>query len=299
AIFRTAQEKGIRNLLTGGQGNLTISWTGNGLLTELIQQGHLTRALSEARALTTSDQKKSALRMLLNKGLMPLLPTPLWLATRSILHKDAALRKAYHAKTPWQDYAPIHPDFARKHRVFDRALENGHDFFYRQCVDTRKRRLKIIENSGKLFDGIMMGYQKIYHVATRDPSTDQRLVEFCLKLPEEQFLRSGISKWLIRRAMADKLPSEVLWNKERGLQAADWYIRLLKAKPKIQETLHRLEKSDLVRQAIDLNRLRRLVDAMPKTGIDPQGLIRDYRQVLETGLMTGSFMLWFETGHWR
>ena len=299
AILRAAQEKGIRNLLTGGQGNLTISWNGSGLLPQLIQQGQIMRALREARALAWSEHHKSGIRTLVNRGLMPLLPTQIWLATRFLLHEDGSSRKAYHAKTPWQNYAPIHPDFARKHNVFDRALEIGYDFFFRQSVDTRSRRLKIIENSGKLFDGIMKGYQKIYQVETLDPTTDQRLVEFCLKLPEEQFLRSGISKWLIRRAMTDKLPEEVLWNKERGLQAADWYERLRKAKPTILETLNRMEKSDLARHAIDLPRLRRLVDVMPLTGMDPQRLMLDYRQVLEMGLMTGSFILWFETGRWR
>jgi hypothetical protein len=78
------------------------------------------------------------------------------------------------------------------------------------------------------------------------------------------------------------------------LQAADWFERLNGAQPRILDELTRLEQSDLARRALDLARLRQLMEQMPQVGGDADQMMADYRGVLEFGLMTGCFLRWFE-----
>ncbi|MEQ8154196.1 MAG: asparagine synthase-related protein [Clostridiaceae bacterium] len=61
----------------------------------------------------------------------------------------------------------------------------------------------------------------------RDPTRDKRVIEFCISLPSEQFVRDGNDRYLIRRAMKGILPDKIRLNIfTRGLQSADWIQRL-------------------------------------------------------------------------
>jgi asparagine synthase (glutamine-hydrolysing) len=95
--------------------------------------------------------------------------------------------------------------------------------------------------------------------------------------------------------MADRLPPEVLANRQRGLQAADWYDRLVGARAALLEELTRIEQCDLAQQALDLPRLRGLVVQLGRDNVNRVGQqFAQYRGVLERGLMTGSFIRWVE-----
>lgn len=48
-------------------------------------------------------------------------------------------------------------------------------------------------------------------VEPRYPFFDQRLLEFCVALPDEEKLANGWSRWILRRAMEGILPPEVQW----------------------------------------------------------------------------------------
>ena len=292
AILQAAQKQKIRVLLTGGQGNLTISWNGDGLLSSLLSKGRWTQALREARAMSQQGNARSTWSALADKGIMPLLPRPLWYAVKRFRQSDNEILTS---DPPWRAYSAIHPDFAKAQGVEKRARKKGHDFLFRPPSDTRSIRSKILRGAG-LFDGLGSGYQAMFGVEIRDPTTDVRMIEFCLNLPEEQYLRHGKPRWLIKRAMDKKLPGEVLWNKKRGLQAADWFERLYGVREDILDELSRLELCEPAARALDLARLRRMVEQMPRGGGDPEELMRKYRTILEFGLMTGRFIRWFEAG---
>jgi asparagine synthase (glutamine-hydrolysing) len=67
------------------------------------------------------------------------------------------------------------------------------------------------------------GFLAMYGADQRAPLADRRLIEFSLRLPNEQLFREGRSRPLARRALADRLPAEVLGETRRGYQAADWF----------------------------------------------------------------------------
>ncbi len=49
-----------------------------------------------------------------------------------------------------------------------------------------------------------------FGIELRHPFRDRRLMEFCLALPAEQKLHRGLTRMVMRRAMAGILPQEVL-----------------------------------------------------------------------------------------
>jgi asparagine synthase (glutamine-hydrolysing) len=290
AILQESRQQGVRVLLSGSSGNLTISWVGKGLLPQLLRRGRWPRALHEARALALQHNGRSTLRTLIGQGVLPLLPTPLWLVVERMRSRGKS------CDPPWKAFSAILPEFARAQRVDERAREKGHDWRYRPISESRFTRNKLIHMSQDLISDAESGYRAQFGVDLRDPTGDERIVGFCLSLPEEQYLRDGMSRRLIRRAMAVRLPTEVLENRMRGLQAADWFERLRAACPEILNELADLEQCQLARNALDLERMRRLVEQISATGGDMDRLFMDYRMILEKGLALGRFLRWFESG---
>jgi len=289
AILEEARRRNVRTLLTGAPGNLTVSWEGQEILPRLVREWKWRRALHEARALAKSDGTRSTLRILTGQGLMPLLPDRVWLAVEQL----RAGNPGGTAGPFWHSYSPIRSEFADAQRVEERAREKGDDFRFR--APPGARALFLIRQADARGDA-RRGKEALFGVQVRDPTADVRLVEFCLSLPEDQYLRDGVSRRLIRRAMADRLPVEVLHNRQRGLQAADWLESLSTARPRIAEEFDKLERSALASHAIDLARMRGLVDQIERVRSHQYRTFSNYRGVLELGLTIGRFIAWVEAG---
>jgi asparagine synthase (glutamine-hydrolysing) len=287
AILQKARAQGVQVLLTGAQGNLTISRNGAGLIPMLIRGGQWGQALREARA----GENGQFLRTLAGQGIFPLLPSPLYRLGQWLRGSRVPLWGP-----PWSAYSAINPAFARSQRVAERARTKGGDFLFRQHPDMRL-------TCARMLPGLTMGANDVYHaylglhgVEVRDPTADSRIVEFCLSLPEDQYRRDGVSRRLIRRAMTGRLPAEILANRQRGLQAADWFDRLLASRHALLSELAEWSHDDLVSAVLDLKRLVTLVEQLPRAQGDGARIPTDYRLPLEFGLMTGLFIRWCTTG---
>lgn len=99
-------------------------------------------------------------------------------------------------------------------------------------------------------------------VTIRDPSRDKRVIEFCLSVPSEQFVRNGNERFLIRRALKDIIPDKIRLNMDkRGIQSADWLQRLKPYWKDIREELTNIVNSQgLIKKYIDLDKVRRELD---------------------------------------
>ena len=283
AILREASQGGLRTVLDGAQGNLTVSWNGSGLLPELLSAGHWRQAWRQAG---TSFRSRSS--ALLGQGLLPLLPAPAWLAYKW-------LRRPRIASTPsWLANSILSPDFAAELHLVEQTSEQDFALRFRSKADKSQVRYEalVFQDSG----AYLSAYQALFGVNMRSPLADVRLAEFCLALPESQYLWNGQPRRLVRRAMAGLLPDEVLANRRRGLQAADWFERLHAARPQVADELARLQRSPLARRMLNLQKMKRMFEAMPAQTEPGFEKIADYRFVFERGLMMGRFLTWFEEG---
>jgi asparagine synthase (glutamine-hydrolysing) len=286
-ILRTAREQEVRILLTGAQGNLTISRNGQSLLPALLKQGQWAKALSEAQAL----KSPSSLKTFFAQGILPLLPKAIRAAIQGVRRHGLNW-----GNSPWRSYSAINPEFARLQRVEERAQAKGFDFNLTGTEDICHIYERMLPGLAMTSNEINHAYRGIFGTDVRDPTADVRIVEFCLALPEEQYLKDGVSRRLIRRAMADKLPAEIINNRQRGLQAADWYERLLSSRERLLHELATWRKSDVLSSILDLELMTNLLIRMPADSHNAGKLMIEYRQLLEFGFMIGRFVLWFERG---
>lgn len=294
-ILAAAEQRGIRVLLTGKCGNWTISWPGADLVRSLIDSGRWIRAWREARALNPGGRPPAVAATLLRTGLKARLPWQASVTIARLRNRDDPLLTA---DEWWAPVSPINPGFAIQQQVAERSRARDCDNWLRRGFSTpAARRLRLMELQRDT--GINGGYSALYGTDIRDPTADSRVAEFCLSLPEDQYRRDGVSRWLIRRAMADRLPGEILTSRRRGVQAADSYERLADARARVFEELAALEQNETARAALDLPRMRRLADRIDQLLAPPADQKQrrfDYGLVLQRGLMMGRFLRWFEEG---
>lgn len=292
-IMAQAQRQGVRVLLTGKSGNWTISWHGGGLIRSLVGSGRWAAAWRETRAVAPAGRAGLGARAFVGKGLIPQLPWRVQLAIRR--RRNGGGGQEIAPGSWWGPLSPIHPEFARAQNVAARSRARECDHWFRRAVDTPELRLDRLMHVQRLAP-VNSAFQALYGSDVRDPTADTRIAEFCLSLPEEQYRRAGESRRLIRRAMANRLPAEILASPRRGIDTADWFERLSGARGQVFETLNLLDQSETARMALDLPRMRRLADQIDQPTEDLVQKTLDYRHVLERGLMVGAFLRWFEGG---
>lgn len=274
-IMALARERGLRVLLTGARGNMSFSYDGMPLLTQLMASGRWLRLARESRALVRNGTRVGTVAA---QALGPFLPLPLWRAIGRLRGKGRKLT----------DYTAIGPDAVRDFRIAERAAERGLDFAYRPRRDPLETRLWALRrvDTGNYNKGHLAGWG----IDVRDPTADRRLVEFCLAVPADQYLRGGIRRALARTAFADRLPAAVVDEIRKGYQAADWHEALTAARDELGGELGRIEACDEAGATLDAGRMRGLAEAMPAGGWHTPGVVEKYRLALLRGVSAGHFI---------
>ena len=160
------------------------------------------------------------------------------------------------------NFSPVNPEAANRLRLKERAFS---EFFEADKSSAHFRR--------KMFDYYDAGFANAatslgWGISLRDPMQDKRIFEFCFAIPIEQYLAEGQSRSMVRRAMRDRLPAEVLACTTRGLQAADWFLTLGARQQQMREELGKIKESPVGRRVLDIDRLERLVATWPASGFE-------------------------------
>lgn len=280
AINVDASRRGARVLLTGGLGNLTISYDGGPYLAGLLRRGHWVTWWREVEG-WKRRRPQLRWRRLLEHSLAPFLPNKLWVALEG------------HRGRKWKltDSTAIHRSFMARMQTIKRARRIGWDFSYQPWADGRRMRITSLT---RIDGGDYYAAYNAMGLEQRDPTADRRLLEFCLATPEGQYWRHGQARWLLRRLMGDVLPPEILQARTRGLQSSDWYEAMEKALPRVREELAKLTGHGTAGSYLDLDAMRHALEHWPEAGWETFEIERTYRLKLLRGLTVGAFIRYAE-----
>jgi asparagine synthase (glutamine-hydrolysing) len=262
-------------LLNGQMGNMGFSWTGLTFLAEELGRGGL---IQFARTATALHRNGTRWRTVASQGLGAWLPVPAWQGLMRWRGRGRSLA----------DYSMINPAAADRLDVHERAAAHGLDLSYRPRRNGAAARLWAL---GRIdFGNYQKGMVAGWGIDFRDPTADQRLIEFCLRVPEKIFLLGGRERGLARAAMADRLPPEIASLRLKGYQGADWYEGVAAGRPQLEAELARMSGNPGSAAALDIERMRGLLDTWPAEGYNSIEVIRLYRGALLRGVSTGHFV---------
>ncbi|MFO0993129.1 MAG: asparagine synthase-related protein [Hyphomicrobiales bacterium] len=286
ALRARARERGCDVLLTGSLGNATFSFEGKGALPALLKRGRLLALAREVRAIP--NRRAGLLRTALTEAVLPFLPERV---CRTLHNRPSGTDR-----DDLPDWCGLNPDWALRMRVRERARNGGIDPTSRSPSRTlaiRRARLVGLAESGDLIQAI----DTIGGLPQRDPTSYRPFFEFCLGIPDEQFLHRGEKRWLARRLLMGKIPDVVLNEKRQGLQAADWHLRLGRERSVLQTEVERLSKDPGMEARFDLKRFRAALKHWPQsTPVDDARALKTLWLALPRALATARFIQYVE-GH--
>lgn len=277
AINDAIRSRNIGVLLTGQMGNMSISYGGETLLPQLIRSGRWLRWAREASGLARNRHMRWI--GVLGQSFGPFVPSTLWRwANRYLMNRGVDVGT----------YSGVNPSRLKELDLASRASGRALDLNYRPRRDGFETRLWVMRrvDIGNMRHGTLAGWG----IDQRDPTTDRRLIEFCLNIPEEQLLSNGNNKAVARIAFADRLPQAVLDSRHKGYQAADWHEGLATARAELRDEVERLGAIAPAATAIDLPRLGKLIEDWPAGGWETSDVISQYRLKLLRGIAVGHFL---------
>jgi asparagine synthase (glutamine-hydrolysing) len=209
----------------------------------------------------------------------PMVPKLLWTALNRMRGRGFGLT----------DYSAILPDSVERMQLLRRAAERGFDTSYRPHRDPAEERLAVLHrvDLGNYNKGTLAGWG----IEQRDPTADRRLIEFCLSVPMDQYLKSGVTRALARTAFADRLPRSVREEWRRGHQGADWHEGIAEAQSEgaLGAELRSIGGSPAA-SVIDMTRMQGFESSLPESDWHKAGVVWPYRLALLRGVSAGHFI---------
>ena len=129
----------------------------------------------------------------------------------------------------------------------------------------RAMRLRVLRRTGMVAADIYAAYRARFGVDVRTPLADRRLVEFCVAVPEEQYMTNGQRRLLIRRAMAGRLPQRHAGRTDSEVfRRRPGSRRMSAERTALLTELEAFEADDLTSRILDLPRMRTLLEQWPR-----------------------------------
>jgi asparagine synthase (glutamine-hydrolysing) len=274
AIMTQARQKGITLLLDGSCGNSTFSYEGLPALSTWLRNGEWGTLVRVVRQIRRA--RSASLRLMLRHAVWPSLP--FWLRRMT----DPHLRSFT------LDYTPLRREIVERLGLQRDAMND----MSVNSLDPRKALHALLTYAD--MSDTSISSQGGWQLDSRDPTFDPGVVEFCLTVPLEEFVRGGELRSLARRAMVGRLPSSTLQRRRRGRQAADWYLNLTAVRGRMSAEVERLRSSPLASRMLDLERMSSLLENWPDPGSEKDEVIAPYHTTLTLGLSVGKFLMQYD-----
>lgn len=289
-IERAAVADGAGVLLMATGGNATISYHGAPYLRQLAEQGRWLALLGWLWRLRGGHPAVDR-AMLIRTTLRKALGEARWERLRRMKGKSP-LPRWTEIPPNWSAAAGERmPDILAGIDPHDPRLEILHGGIGRSSDRRvwlmRETMLPLYEKAVWLRRGIEM----------RDPTLDRRVVEFCLSIPDEEFLRGGKARAVFRRAFGKDVPAEVLANERIGRQGYGRHQCTRHSLPGFRDEIDRVPEQSPARRLFDLDALAQLANTPPDS--DDGGIDFDaaYTRKLSRGISALHFVNRMGTGN--
>lgn len=213
--MKRAYSKNSRIMLTGAYGNISISYGHLQLYANTLYRNGQKRKLRKELSQFSKKQHFSPRRVfkIIEKNNREEYTRSLDLYRGSLVNRDLAETEGTSERL-----AKIDRQQWENRRDYQSALQtNIHWIAMRQVGE--------IQTKHSLATGVLL----------RDPTCDKRILEFCIRLPIDQYCKDGIERRLVRVYMKDLVPPHVIEGQGQGRQSADIQYRMTNNWKQIRE----------------------------------------------------------------
>ena len=264
-VRREARKLGARTLLTGEIGNLTLNAGSLQMLSALIQRGSWAQWLRQA--LSLGAQSNVNWRGILVNSFGHWLPHPV---------RDR-LQQVFLGVPTAEQQSFVRPEW--REQLVTKTPAPEADNPYQSLRDAIRRTDFGLQRKAALAS---------HGIEELDPLSDRRILDFSLRVPPEVLLRDGRTRALARTALEDRVPTAVLDLQTRGLQSADWHIRI--SQQEARDVFESVSANAQVQDLLNLDKMDRAIQDWPTTDLNGFANSMLYRNQLVTALSVGIFL---------
>jgi asparagine synthase (glutamine-hydrolysing) len=262
--------RGVTVLLAGFTGNYTISTNGPHHLRDLYLDQGLLAWWTQARKIggTSWNQWRSVGNLTFG----PDLPKPIH---SLLLRLGGRSPKMIPDASIWRDpLRSLAEDIQRRQRPYG-GMTDG----YREA-----RKLHMLDG-----DGAQRMTLAVAGIDQRDPTSDRRLVEFCLAIPPDLLASRPVEPSPVYlSAFSGRIPEPVLQNRRRGYQGADWYEMFEPAE--VGALFEQLAGNPAVEALLDMEAIRARIASWPRSGDRNWKRLAPYRTGVLRALALADFV---------
>ena len=141
-------------------------------------------------------------------------------------------------------------------------------------------------------------YTEALGFESRTPVLDSRIIDYCLSVPKEIFYSKGEKKRLIKSAMKNKMPNNILFNKKRGLQGANYISKLAYERKDILNLFTEFKQSKLISYWLDVDFIKENFINFINPNLSKKAFFENANlNVILRGIQVGLFLQKFENGN--
>jgi asparagine synthase (glutamine-hydrolysing) len=144
---------------------------------------------------------------------------------------------------------------------------------------------------------VSLAVRAYYGIEQRDPFADADLVDFCIGIPRDQYLWDGRTRSLMRRALANRLPTKIVNERNFGQQNPEWFARISAQRESFAAEVERLASVPLAADMLDLPRLKEMLDNWPRDAHAAKPRRFEFEHMLPRAIQMGRFIRWREGGN--
>lgn len=255
--WEAAREAGCDTMLTADLGNFTYSNSAPWYPVEYLVRGQWGK-LARALAGYTSDPRP-LWRKIAALAVLPLLPGALSDRIRDLAHRGTGDRVGLISML-----TPTARAAHRRRRQARPLLEGA------RGPRSRNEWIMRAWHSADSGEDLDLGFERLYGIRRRDVTAWRPLVEFCLGLPTEQFVRGAKHRRLALRLAEGRMPEAQRLNPRYGMHHPDWHLRLGRRRAELAAYAERMRAHPFLGTAIDIERIEALLADWPaQTPLDP------------------------------
>lgn len=253
-MYAAARDQGCDMLISSDHGNFTFSAEGGWGFSEYLRRGRLVQLW---RAIKGYDRHPGSLFWrFCSRSVVPMLPDRLWRMAMKLRGADTTPDNV--------QIGAIRSEAMDEFDLTSRARAQG--MLYERTWYA-SRRQQLVDNFGRgdvEGSDMLQGFEQLYEVSTRDATAYRPLIEFCMGLPTDMFLRDGSSRWLARELGKGKMPEAQRLMKGHGQHNTDWFVRYTPKLAEMRQAVAEIREDPLLDGLIDADQLEHDLDSWPE-----------------------------------
>lgn len=252
-LFMAARDQGCDMLLSSDHGNFTFSADGEWAFSEYFRKGRLIQLW---RAIKGYERHPGSLFWkFCSRSLVPMLPDALWRLAMRLRGGDP---EAYNLRI-----GALREDVLDEYDLPERARKHG-TLYERNWYASRRQHLVDNFARGDVEGSDMLqGFEQLYEVSMRDATAYRPLIEYCVGLPTDMFLRDGTGRWLARELGKGRMPEAQRTMLGHGQHNTDWYVRYTPKLDEMRRAVEEIREDPLLDGLIDADVLQADLDRWP------------------------------------